>query len=100
MSSFCKLIVVDLGKPSNPLLRAAVTLYWRVIAPFTALLTIGRRGLTASAIYLTYKRFPTNREFRKLLNGFFQDVKLTEKFLGGAIIASCEKPASKKYKRP
>jgi len=94
------LLILDLGKPSNPLLRAGVTIYWRVIAPLIALIKIGRRGLTALAIYPTYKRFPSNRDFKKLLNDFFEGVKLTEKMLGSVIIACCEKPTSKAYKRP
>ncbi|MDJ0273534.1 MAG: class I SAM-dependent methyltransferase [Aigarchaeota archaeon] len=81
-----RLLVVDLGKPANILKRIAIGVYWALLAPLLAALKLGKTGLEAAAIYLTYRRLPTNKELKSLLKTFFDTVEVGEKMLGGVVI--------------
>ncbi|MDW8084284.1 MAG: class I SAM-dependent methyltransferase [Candidatus Caldarchaeum sp.] len=80
------LIVVDLGKPDSPLFSLLVGLYWKVVAPFLALLKLGKTGLNATSIYSTYRRLPKNNELKSIVQSFFEKVEIREKMLGGAVM--------------
>lgn len=81
-----KLLVVDLGKPDDLVKSVFVGIYWLFLAPFIALVRLGKIGLNASAIYRTYRKLPRNRELKIILDGFFKNVYVRERFLGGAVL--------------
>jgi len=85
------LLVVDLGKPDNALLRWGAGIYWRYLAVFLALLFLGRRGLPYSTLYATYQRLPRNGELCEMLRELFTSASLSARMLGGALIAVAEK---------
>ncbi|MCS7133356.1 MAG: class I SAM-dependent methyltransferase [Candidatus Caldarchaeum sp.] len=85
-----RLLVVDLGKPANFFKTFLISFYWFVLAPFFAVLRLGKVGLNASAIHTTYKRLPTNGDLKRLANKFFHLVEVREKMMGAAIIMYAE----------
>ena len=48
-------VIVDLGKPDEPILRFGVTFYLRMILPIIAFIAGGRLGLKFATLYGTYK---------------------------------------------
>lgn len=86
---FGKLLIVDLGKPDNPLFRVMISLYWRLWVPFMALIVLGRRGRMYSKIHETYKRLPKNGELKAFLEKCFKQVSFITKLGGGVIIVIC-----------
>jgi demethylmenaquinone methyltransferase/2-methoxy-6-polyprenyl-1,4-benzoquinol methylase len=82
-----RLIVVDLGKPDNPLLRAFVSVYLRYILGIVAFMVAGKVGLQFKTLYGTYKRWPKNSGLYTLLNEKFSKVVFHKVMMGGAIIA-------------
>jgi demethylmenaquinone methyltransferase/2-methoxy-6-polyprenyl-1,4-benzoquinol methylase len=81
-----RLLIVDLGKPDNLLLKLAIGLYWKLIVPLIALIVLGSKGLPYLFLYETYKRLPSNKELEGYLKERFRNVKFIKKMLGGAII--------------
>ncbi|MEM3613765.1 MAG: class I SAM-dependent methyltransferase [Nitrososphaerales archaeon] len=81
-----RLLIVDLGKPENMLLQAAIGVYWRIFAPLLALAYIGRYGSIYRLLYLTYVKLPTNPALKRLIKRFFKYVDLEEKLVGGVVI--------------
>ncbi|MDW7977544.1 MAG: class I SAM-dependent methyltransferase [Candidatus Caldarchaeum sp.] len=90
-----KLVVVDLGKPNNPLKKLALAAYWKALAPLLAFVAVGRVGLRVHAIYKTYRRLPKNSQLKSMLEKFFTAVEVKEKMLGGALIAFARLSAGK-----
>ncbi len=87
-----KYIILDLGKPRNPLARLLYGFYWRVLAPMIAVMRLGVKGRLAAEIYPTYRKLPTNKDLEEILSRFFTHVELREKFLGGVIIVRAFNP--------
>lgn len=86
-----KLLIIDLGKPDNLIFRYIIGLYWRFWIPFIGFIILGRKGLMYSKLYETYKRLPTNREFRKFLEKHFEHISFTTKLAGGVVIIIAER---------
>ncbi|RLG61272.1 hypothetical protein DRN86_00335 [Candidatus Geothermarchaeota archaeon] len=91
-----KLIIVDLGKPDNIFLRTVIGLYWRFLVPIIIRLCFGKLGRLYSGIYMTYCRYPTNREIKRILLRFFDRTYMKIRVAGGALIAIAFKPKSLK----
>ncbi len=87
-----RLLIVDLGKPDNRLLRWLIGLYFRFIAGFLAFLFLGRKGLLFSRIYPTYRKYPRVSQIHEILQERFTDVAIDTKMLGGAMIAIAKNP--------
>lgn len=81
-----RLIIVDLGKPDNPIIRAFVSFYLRYILGIVAFIVVGKVGLQFKTLYGTYKRWPKNFELYTLLNEKFSNVIFDKVMMGGAII--------------
>ncbi len=81
-----KFIIVDLGKPDNPVKRWIVGIWWRFVVPLITIVLIKRKSLFYTAIYTTYKKLPRNRELKSLLSFWFSEVMLRVKMLGGVVI--------------
>lgn len=86
-----RLIIVDLGKPDNPLIEACVSFYLRYILNILAFAVAGRLGLKFQALYGTYRRWPKNSDLNSLLKEYFSRVDFDTRLLGGAVIVSAYK---------
>jgi demethylmenaquinone methyltransferase/2-methoxy-6-polyprenyl-1,4-benzoquinol methylase len=86
-----RLIIVDLGKPDNPLIEACVSFYLKYILNILAFAVAGKIGLKFRALYGTYRRWPKNSELNCLLKEYFPRVDFDTRLLGGAIIVAAYK---------
>ena len=86
-----RLIIVDLGKPDNPLTEACVSFYLRHILRILAFAVAGKVGLKFQALYGTYCRWPKNSDLNNLLKEFFSKVDFDTELLGGAVIVAAYK---------
>jgi demethylmenaquinone methyltransferase/2-methoxy-6-polyprenyl-1,4-benzoquinol methylase len=83
-----KVVIVDLGKPDETILRLGVSFYLRAILPIIALIAGGRLGLKFAKLYGTYKRWPQNKKLEALLLEKFSRVEFEKDLMGGAIIVA------------
>ncbi|MRN41129.1 MAG: methyltransferase domain-containing protein [Nitrosopumilales archaeon] len=86
-----RLIIVDLGKPDNPVIEACVSFYLRHILKILAFAVAGKVGLKFQALYGTYCRWPKNSELNNLLKEYFSKVDFDTELLGGAVIVAAYK---------
>jgi demethylmenaquinone methyltransferase/2-methoxy-6-polyprenyl-1,4-benzoquinol methylase len=84
-------VIVDLGKPDEPLIRFGVTFYLRMILPIIAFVAGGRLGLKFATLYGTYKRWPQNKKLESLLLEKFSRVEFEKDLMGGAIMVAAYK---------
>jgi demethylmenaquinone methyltransferase/2-methoxy-6-polyprenyl-1,4-benzoquinol methylase len=82
-----RLLVVDLGKPDNRIIRWFVGGYWRLIVPLMASALVGfKKGRLYSALYKTYRKHPKNSEMETIFRNKFRELELIEKAMGAATI--------------
>ena len=86
-----RIIIVDLGKPDNLIIRAGVSFYLKYILKILAFAAAGRSGLKFKTLYGTYIRWPTNSELNALLSEKFSGVEFDKSMMGGAIMVSAYK---------
>jgi demethylmenaquinone methyltransferase/2-methoxy-6-polyprenyl-1,4-benzoquinol methylase len=86
-----RFVIVDLGKPDNPIIRAGVSFYLRAILPILAVIGGGRLGLKFATLYGTYKLWPKNNKLESLLLERFSRVEFEKGMLGGAIMVAAYK---------
>ena len=86
-----RFVIVDLGKPDNPLIRAGVSFYLRVVLPIIALSVGGRLGLKFATLYGTYKRWPQNKKLGAMLLEKFSRIEFEQDLMGGAVIIAAYK---------
>ncbi|MGI0007764.1 MAG: class I SAM-dependent methyltransferase, partial [Nitrosotalea sp.] len=86
-----RFVIVDLGKPDNPVLRAGVSFYLRAVLPILAVIGGGRLGLKFATLYGTYKLWPQNKKLESLLLERFSRVEFEKGMLGGAIMVAAYK---------
>ena len=86
-----RFVIVDLGKPDNPLIRAGVTFYLRLIMPILAMIGGGKLGLKFGTLYGTYKLWPQNKKLESLLLERFAKVEFDKSMMGGAIMVAAYK---------
>ena len=86
-----RFVIVDLGKPDNPVIRAGVSFYLRAILPILAVIGGGRLGLKFATLYGTYKLWPQNKKLELLLLERFSRVEFEKGMLGGAIMVAAYK---------
>lgn len=86
-----RLVVVDLGKPDNALVRAGVAAYLRLAVPLIGLAAGGRRGLRFGELYGTFRRWPTVSGLEAVLKERFSRVEMGTDLMGGAVIACAHK---------
>lgn len=86
-----RFVIVDLGKPDHPMIRAGVTFYLRAILPIIAFVAGGRLGLKFATLYGTYRRWPQNKKLEALLLEKFARVEFEKDLLGGAIMVAAYK---------
>ncbi len=86
-----RLIIIDLGKPDNRILRAMVSIYLKYFLGIFAYLAAGRAGLKFKTLYGTYVRWPKNSELESMLKERFSHVKFERGMMGGAVIIAAYK---------
>jgi demethylmenaquinone methyltransferase/2-methoxy-6-polyprenyl-1,4-benzoquinol methylase len=86
-----RIIIVDLGKPDNLIIRAGVSFYLKYILKVVAFAAAGKSGLKFKTLYGTYVRWPRNSELNALLCEKFSRVEFDKAMMGGAIIVSAHK---------
>jgi demethylmenaquinone methyltransferase/2-methoxy-6-polyprenyl-1,4-benzoquinol methylase len=86
-----RFVIVDLGKPDNPLIRAGVSFYLRAVLPVIAFCVGGRLGLKFATLYGTYRRWPQNKKLESLLLEKFSRVEFEKDLMGGAIMVAAHK---------
>jgi demethylmenaquinone methyltransferase/2-methoxy-6-polyprenyl-1,4-benzoquinol methylase len=86
-----RFVIVDLGKPDNPVIRTGVSFYLRAVLPILAVIGGGRLGLKFATLYGTYKLWPQNKKLESLLLERFSRVEFETGMLGGAIMVAAYK---------
>ncbi|SHO45218.1 Methyltransferase type 11 [Nitrosotalea sinensis] len=86
-----RFVIVDLGKPDNPVIRMGVSFYLRAILPILAVIGGGKLGLKFATLYGTYKLWPQNKKLESLLLERFSRVEFETGMLGGAIMVAAYK---------
>ncbi|MFY9299654.1 MAG: class I SAM-dependent methyltransferase [Candidatus Nitrosotenuis sp.] len=86
-----RFVIVDLGKPDNPVIRAGVSFYLRAVLPIIAFCAGGRLGLKFATLYGTYKRWPQNKKLEAMLLEKFSRVEFEDDLLGGAVMVAAFK---------
>lgn len=86
-----RLIIVDLGKPDNIVIRTGVSFYLRCVLPVLALCAGGRLGLKFGTLHGTFRRWPQNQRLKKILLEKFERVEFEKDLMGGAIMVAAFK---------
>ncbi|MDQ4050960.1 MAG: class I SAM-dependent methyltransferase [Thermoproteota archaeon] len=86
-----RLVIIDLGKPDNRILRAMVSAYLKYFLGIFAYLAAGKAGLKFKTLYGTYLRWPKNSELEYMLKEKFSQVKFDRGMMGGAVIIAAYK---------
>ena len=86
-----KWIIVDLGKPDEPIARFGVSFYLKLILPIIAYAAGGRLGLKFAALYETYRLWPKNKKLETMLLEKFSSVEFEKDMMGGAIMVAAYK---------
>ena len=86
-----KWIIVDLGKPDEPIARFGVSFYLKLILPIIAYVAGGRLGLKFAALYETYRLWPKNKKLETMLLEKFSNVEFEKDMMGGAIMVAAYK---------
>jgi demethylmenaquinone methyltransferase / 2-methoxy-6-polyprenyl-1,4-benzoquinol methylase len=86
-----RLVVIDLGKPDNYILRGIVSVYLKYFLRIFAYLAAGSSGLKFKTLYGTYVRWPKNSELEYMLKEKFSHVQFDKGMMGGAVIIAAYK---------
>lgn len=86
-----RLVIVDLGKPDNAIIRSGVSFYLRFILPVLAFCAGGRLGLKFGTLYGTFRRWPENHKLEGILLEKFERVECEKDLMGGAIMMAAFK---------
>ena len=84
-------VIVDLGKPDEPIIRFGVTCYLRLLLPIIAFIAGGKLGLKFATLYGTYKLWPQNKKLESLLLEKFSRVEFDKDLMGVAIMVAAYK---------
>jgi demethylmenaquinone methyltransferase/2-methoxy-6-polyprenyl-1,4-benzoquinol methylase len=86
-----RLVIIDLGKPDNRVLRGMVSVYLKYFLGILAYLAAGNSGLKFKMLYGTYVRWPQNSELEYMLKEKFSHVQFDRRMMGGAVIIAAYK---------
>jgi demethylmenaquinone methyltransferase / 2-methoxy-6-polyprenyl-1,4-benzoquinol methylase len=86
-----RLVIIDLGKPDNRILRGMVSIYLKYFLEIFAYLAAGNSGLKFKTLYGTYVRWPKNSELEYMLREKFSYVQFDRGLMGGAVIIAAYK---------
>jgi demethylmenaquinone methyltransferase/2-methoxy-6-polyprenyl-1,4-benzoquinol methylase len=83
-----KLLIIDIGKPNNPLVRGFFSLYMRYVVPILGGLSGGYGYWNPwSLLYKTYGFLPVNKTLQDILRSLFGSAFLEEHAFGGLVVA-------------
>lgn len=85
------LIIVDLGKPDNRIIKSLVSIYLKYILAVIAFFVAGQVGLKFKTLYGTFLKWPTNSQLYSLLSKRFTKVKFETGLIGAAVIVAAYK---------
>jgi demethylmenaquinone methyltransferase/2-methoxy-6-polyprenyl-1,4-benzoquinol methylase len=87
-----KTLIIDVGKPSNPVVRGFFTLYMKYVMPFLGGYVAGY-GYPNPWVFLyeTFALLPINSALLRLMKAIFGRAQLNELAFGGLIVAIAEK---------
>ena len=86
-----RLVIIDLGKPDNRILRSMVSIYLKYFLGIFAYMAAGKPGLKFKTLYGTYVRWPKNSELESMLKEKFSHVQFKRAMMGGAVIIAAFK---------
>jgi demethylmenaquinone methyltransferase/2-methoxy-6-polyprenyl-1,4-benzoquinol methylase len=86
-----RLVIIDLGKPDNRILRSMVSIYLKYFLGIFAYLAAGKQGLKFKTLYGTYVRWPKNSELESMLKEKFSHIHVKRGMMGGAVIIAAYK---------
>ena len=92
-----RLLVIDVGRPSNPIVEGFLALYMRYVVPVIGGLVAGYGYVNQwSYLYKTYEMLPVNHILLRMLEHVFGEAEVLELSLGGLVVALAEKRIRKK----
>lgn len=87
-----KLLIIDIGKPNNSVIRCFFSLYMRFIVPIIGgLATHNGYRNPWRLLYKTYELLPMNRELERMMRSTLGYSELEERVFGGLMVATAEK---------
>jgi demethylmenaquinone methyltransferase/2-methoxy-6-polyprenyl-1,4-benzoquinol methylase len=86
-----RLVIVDLGKPDNSIVRFFVAFYLRYFLGTLAFAAAGRAGLKFRTLYGTFLRWPRNSQLESMLKSLFAHVEFENAMMVAAIIVAAYK---------
>ena len=86
-----RLVIIDLGKPDNRILRSMVSIYLKYFLGIFAYVAAGKPGMKFKTLYGTYVRWPKNSELESMLKEKFSHVQFKRGMMGGAVIIAAYK---------
>jgi demethylmenaquinone methyltransferase/2-methoxy-6-polyprenyl-1,4-benzoquinol methylase len=82
-----KILIIDIGKPDNPLIRGFMSVFMRFIVPILGGLITGYGYPNPwSTLYLTFAKLPPNNKLVSLLQKRIMVIERIEKILGALLI--------------
>jgi demethylmenaquinone methyltransferase/2-methoxy-6-polyprenyl-1,4-benzoquinol methylase len=86
------LLIVDIGKPNNPIIRGFMSLYIRFLVPVLGGLVSGYGYKNPwSILYQTYDLLPINETLKIMIEKYIGYTEIDELAFGGLVIASSKK---------
>ena len=87
-----RMLLVDIGKPDNPLFQGFMGVYLKYIVPILGGLATGSGYRNPwSILYDTYKLLPSNSSLKKLMSRYLGNIKMNERMFGAQVVAIAEK---------
>lgn len=86
-----RLIIVDIGKSNDPVIKAFSAFYLKYILSIIAFIIAGKEGFKFKKIHGTFLKWPSNEALYKMLADKFRRVEFKERMMGAAIIVAAYK---------
>jgi demethylmenaquinone methyltransferase/2-methoxy-6-polyprenyl-1,4-benzoquinol methylase len=81
-----RLVIVDLGKPDNIIIRLFISMYLKYFLALLAFSIAGKKGIPFRTLYGTFLRWPKNNDLNRILSKNFSKIEFKKKLFGGAIV--------------
>jgi demethylmenaquinone methyltransferase/2-methoxy-6-polyprenyl-1,4-benzoquinol methylase len=82
-----KILIIDIGKPDNPIIRGFMSIFMRFFVPILGGIIAGYGYRNPwNTLYLTFTELPTNNKLVSLINKHVRIIERIEKILGALVI--------------